>query len=139
MSLLDTGWELNTPTVISDVVDGQTLLINLRTGTYYALGQQAEQVWRALATGVPGASLLDGPDDPRRGALAALVEQAVAAGLLRQSPIDVIQLDRPVWEGEGLDLEEGTGISDLLGADTSPNWGEREARPAAHTGSAARP
>lgn len=139
MSLLDTGWELNTPTVISDVVDGQTLLINLRTGSYFALGPKAGQVWRALAAGVPAAALLDGPDDPRRGALAGLVEQAVAAGLLRQSPTDVILLDRPDWDAADLDLEEGTAMSDLLGADTATGWGGQQVRPVAETGNAARP
>lgn len=120
MSLLDTGWELNAPTVISDVVDGETLLIHLTTGAYYVIPPVTEPVWRAVSNGVPGATLLEGPQDPRGVELEQLLERAVARGLLRQSPEDTILLDRPRWEAGDLDLEEHTEMGDLLGRDSQP-------------------
>ena len=125
MSLLDTGWELNTPTVISDVIDGETLLIHLRTGSYFVLPPSAAEVWRTLTSGVPGRSLLEGPGDPRAAALTGLVERAVTIGLLRQSAADTILLDRPAWEAGDLELEEHAQESATCSARTPLPGGHR--------------
>lgn len=108
--------ELDRPSVISDDVGGETLAINLQTGSYYVIPPTGRDVWQAISGGVPAASLLDGLDDPRTEALVDLVRQAVGAGLLR----DAEQARPPVqveWSADGLQIEEHTDMADLLGLD----------------------
>ena len=108
--------ELDSPSVISDDVGGETLAINLQTGSYYVIPPTGREVWQAISGGVPAASLLDGPDDPRAVALAALVRQAVEAGLLRESA-EVRSPAGVAWSADGLQIEEHKDMADLLGLD----------------------
>ena len=43
------SFRLNTPYVISETIDGETIIIHLGTGLYYSL-QNGEGVWDAVAT-----------------------------------------------------------------------------------------
>ena len=122
--------EIDTPTVISDEVGGETLAVNLATGAYYVVPESSRSVWQALASGVPAMELLDHPDDPRAAGLTAYVESLVTAGLLRETdhraPAPVI-----AWTAEGLSIEEHTDMADLLGldpiheADENVGWPKR--------------
>lgn len=44
-------YRLNEPDVIQETVDGETLIVNTRTGTYYQVGGSGAQVWNALLAG----------------------------------------------------------------------------------------
>ena len=109
--------ELDAPTVISDEVGGETLAINLATGAYYVIAPTSLPVWRAISSGVPAASLIEGADDPRACALASFVEIVVAAGLLREAPAPVDLVEVGEWTADDLVLEEHTDMADLLGLD----------------------
>lgn len=41
-------YRLNEPDVIQETVDGETLIVNTRTGTYYQVGGSGAQIWNAL-------------------------------------------------------------------------------------------
>ena len=43
----------NRPDVLDEVFDGEAVLVNLRTGRYYALDAAATEVWRAVVAGEP--------------------------------------------------------------------------------------
>lgn len=43
----------NRPDVLDEVFDGEAVLVNLRTGRYYALDAEATVVWRAVVAGEP--------------------------------------------------------------------------------------
>jgi hypothetical protein len=43
----------NRPEVLDEVFDGEAVLVNLRTGRYYALDAAATAIWRALVDGDP--------------------------------------------------------------------------------------
>lgn len=43
----------NRPDVLDEVFDGEAVLVNLRTGRYYALDARATDVWRAVVAGDP--------------------------------------------------------------------------------------
>jgi hypothetical protein len=63
----------NRPDVLDEVFDGEAVLVNLRTGRYYALDAAATAVWRAVVAGEP---LPEGT-----GAFARrLVEEELAVG-----------------------------------------------------------
>ena len=43
----------NRPDVLDEVFDGEAVLVNLRTGRYYALDAAATVVWQAVVAGEP--------------------------------------------------------------------------------------
>ena len=125
--------ELDAPTVISDEVGGETLAINLATGAYYVIAPTSLPVWRAISSGVPAASLIEGADDPRACALASFVEIVVAAGLLREAPAPVDLVEVGEWTADDLVLEEHTDMADLLGLDPIPDADENVGWPMRRT------
>lgn len=44
-------YRINQPMVVSEVFDGEAIIINLDTGNYYSLLGTATYIWEALATG----------------------------------------------------------------------------------------
>lgn len=47
-----TRWGINAPTVVSETVEGETIVVNLASGAYYSLLGSAAQIWSGLlATG----------------------------------------------------------------------------------------
>lgn len=45
--------EPNRPDVLDEIFDGEAVLVNLRTGRYYALDAQATSVWELIVAGEP--------------------------------------------------------------------------------------
>jgi hypothetical protein len=43
----------NRPDVLDEVFDGEAVLVNLRTGRYYALDAAATVIWQAIVAGEP--------------------------------------------------------------------------------------
>jgi hypothetical protein len=48
MNLSDSTFEVNEPAVISETIDGETIIINLASGTYYSLKQAGAAIWAAI-------------------------------------------------------------------------------------------
>lgn len=113
--------ELDSPAVIADVAGGETLIINLNTGSYYVVAPEGQQVWSALSSGVPADALLDGPDDPREAPLREYLALVVSAGLLRETAprteATPPEAAIPQWTAQSLVIEEHTDMADLLGLD----------------------
>lgn len=42
------AFEINTPTVVSEVIDGEAVMINLDTGAYYSMNETGSRIWAAL-------------------------------------------------------------------------------------------
>jgi hypothetical protein len=113
---LDVAREIDAPAVIADEVGGETLVINLNTGSYFVIPPASLGVWNALASGVPAASLLLGEDDPRAAGLRAYLAQLLEAGLLREAA-QHRSADAIAWRAEDLRIEQHTDMADLLGLD----------------------
>ncbi|MBI1350224.1 MAG: hypothetical protein GC156_03815 [Actinomycetales bacterium] len=117
MSILDKPFELDSPSVISDEVGGETLAINLNTGAYYVVPPESLWVWRAVTAGVPGRALLSGEDD-REAALAQYVTSLQEAGLVREATMaKPAPVDAEAWTAADLAISEHTDMADLLGLD----------------------
>jgi hypothetical protein len=114
---LNVARELDSPTVISDEVGGETLAINIATGSYFVIPTASVNVWRALSSGVPAQMLLKGPDDARSDALRDFVAVLVAAGLLRNAANASPLLESFQWTARDLIIEEHTDMADILGLD----------------------
>lgn len=48
---LETKFEINPQKVISETLDGETIIINLETGTYYSMNETASFIWSDLQSG----------------------------------------------------------------------------------------
>ncbi len=44
-------FEINAPTVIGEIVDGEVMVMNLRDGIYYSIAGAGAAIWEALAGG----------------------------------------------------------------------------------------
>jgi hypothetical protein len=44
----DSSFEVNEPTVISETIDGETIIINLASGAYYSLKHAGAPIWTAI-------------------------------------------------------------------------------------------
>lgn len=49
---------LNQPAVVADVIDGETIIMNLAKGDYYSLNQSGGELWALLVAGFPHADIL---------------------------------------------------------------------------------
>jgi Coenzyme PQQ synthesis protein D (PqqD) len=47
----ETRFRLNAPNVIAETIDGEAILVDLRTGNYYSIQGSGSQIWEALAQG----------------------------------------------------------------------------------------
>ena len=45
-------YKVNTGKIISETLDGETIIINLETGCYYSMNPAGSQVWNAIIQGV---------------------------------------------------------------------------------------
>lgn len=84
-------YSINTADVVHEVIEGEAILINMKTGVYYSLDGVGGHAWEALQSG-PGsaaslaeslAALFDAPLDELEKELARLLAEMQAEGLLR--------------------------------------------------------
>lgn len=90
------------PTVISDTLEGDTIVIDVQTGAYYTLTEVAGPLWTQAQA--DGACEVDGP---AAEVLAALVRE----GLL------VAELDAPAPADTAIAFQRYTDMEELLLAD----------------------
>jgi hypothetical protein len=49
----DAAFEVNEPMVISETIDGETVIINLNTGSYYSLKHSGAAIWSGIQRSSP--------------------------------------------------------------------------------------
>lgn len=82
---------INTADVVHEVIEGEAILINMKTGVYYSLDGVGGHAWEALQAGPGSAASLaqallaiyDAPLDELEKELARLLAEMQAEGLLR--------------------------------------------------------
>ena len=117
---LDRAYELCTPAVISDEVDGEVLAIDLDSGVYYVVPPASVGVWRALTAGVPPRAVVADRGPGAQAALGDFLDRLTAAGLIRPAPAGTTPAaptGAVAWTGGPLDLEAHDDMADLLGLD----------------------
>lgn len=53
------GYEVNAPTVMSETIGGETIVVNLTTGCYYSLEGSGVEIWHAVTSGSSSAAIAD--------------------------------------------------------------------------------
>jgi hypothetical protein len=93
------AFRVNRSDVVGELIDGEVVLINLRTGTYYSLGGSGTVVWAAAEAGRPVDELVITLEHAAgalasevRGAVNRLLDELQAEGLI--SPVDGVPVDR---------------------------------------------
>lgn len=75
-------YRMNTPGVIHETLDGEAVIVNLLTGTYYSLDKAGGVIWELLISGMNSAEVvarLDTVFDADGSALADAVAELTAA------------------------------------------------------------
>ncbi|MDZ8188162.1 MAG: PqqD family protein [Nostoc sp. ChiSLP02] len=52
MSITSTIYKINTPSVAHETIDGEVVVINLKTGEYYSLLKVAAEIWNQIEKGI---------------------------------------------------------------------------------------
>ncbi len=128
MGGLQTGmrYRVNTPAIVSEVLDGEGVMINLDTGTYYSAAGVGGAIWSLLEAGANAAEIAGwleatwGRRPELRAHLDAYIAQALAENLIvadasRSAP--VLPTARPRTDYTQPRLEVFKDMQDLLLAD----------------------
>jgi hypothetical protein len=120
-------YSVNTGQVISEVIDGEAVMINLTTGNYYSLNEVGAAVWEAVAAGATAdeaAALLsaryEGSSDEIAGAVSTLLEELSREELIVPTDGDAASSLPPVEPAlsrqpfEPPRLEKHTDMQDLI-------------------------
>jgi hypothetical protein len=122
MSLTD-RYELNSPPIVAELVEGEVIAIDLDRGSYYSLEKETAAIWTALISGRSGREILAAlPATPEAerlaGELEGFVDALLAEKLIRPSaparrPEGAFGVVAP-WAAETLRFERFNDMRDLL-------------------------
>ena len=87
---MTSGFRVNSPNVIHETIEGEVILIDLKTGTYYSLRDAGAAAWQAIQNGagedgiaVELRSRYDGSDEQIQDAVRRLLAELEREGLIR--------------------------------------------------------
>jgi hypothetical protein len=87
---MTTRYRANSPNVIHETIEGEVILIDLGSGTYYSLREAGAAAWAAVANGASEEAVVaavqaryDGPEAEIREAVGRLVAELEREGLIR--------------------------------------------------------
>lgn len=134
----DQRYRINSPAVIYDRSEGQTVVINLLTGHYFRLDEASSLLWDRLESAPSLATLIDscvndGDLTPR---LPTIMDELCMHGLITGVDGDATQVAQgaEAWTFRGFTLESFTDLEDILGLDpiheADPDTGWPQARSA---------
>jgi hypothetical protein len=100
-------FRVNSPRVMHETIEGEVILIDLTTGSYYSLRDAGSEVWHAIESGADEDRIGDvvelryeGPREEIRSAVGRLLDELAAEGLIEPA--------------------DGDAVSDALPASTAP-------------------
>jgi len=104
---------INSPHVISEIATDETVIINLETGSYYNLNNEASKLWALFQNGADTDAIKQKLGGEK---LDEFLAKLIAEGLVRKTDSAEPQ-DIPAINTENLLLETYTDMQDLLGLD----------------------
>lgn len=83
----DQRFAQNEPSVVADVVDGETIIMNLEKGDYYSLNQSGGEVWALVVAGLCRSEILEAiagryADKPSPGEIDGFIARLLAHRLI---------------------------------------------------------
>lgn len=100
-------YRVNSPNVINETIDGEAIIINLATGTYYSLDRVGGAIWAFLEASLPVEEIVkelarryDGDSDHMRREVEALIkrlsDEALIVPCTKGDPMGTVALEPPV-------------------------------------------
>jgi Coenzyme PQQ synthesis protein D (PqqD) len=123
------GFRVNSPNVIHETIEGEVILIDLKTGTYYSLRDAGAAVWQAIEQGAGEdgitaelRSRYDASDEQIRDAVRRLLAELEREGLIRADEGEAAPAATPSASDNGTArlpfaapaLEKHTDMQDLI-------------------------
>jgi hypothetical protein len=120
---------VNSPNVIHETIEGEVIVIDLKTGTYYSLRDTGAAIWQAIDKGAGEDEIVanlglryDASDDEIRDAVRRLLAELEQEGLVRAEHGEVEQAtglpgaddSGPRLPFEAPSLEKHTDMQDLI-------------------------
>ena len=114
----EAAFEVDEPSVIHEEADGEIVLVELRGGLYYRIGEKSSPVFRTLVSGhslaaLKSACVTEGVDDAR---LRALAIDLLDRHLIRLKAEPLMSEVSP-WEFREFTLEEFGDLQEILKLD----------------------
>ena len=124
-----TRFRVNSPNVIHETIEGEVILIDLKTGTYYSLRDTGAAVWNAIEAGADEDELqaalelrYEGSKQEMREAARGLLDELEGEGLIRRDDGTAPRAERAVSDRNGGPrapfrppaLEKHTDMQDLI-------------------------
>ena len=126
---MTTRFRVNSPNVIHETIEGEVILIDLKTGTYFSLRDSGAAVWQALEQGAGEdgitaelRSRYDASEEQIRDAVRQLLGQLEGEGLIRADEGEAAPAATPSASDNGAGrlpfaapvLEKHTDMQDLI-------------------------
>jgi Coenzyme PQQ synthesis protein D (PqqD) len=126
---MTTRFRVNSPNVIHETIEGEVILIDLKTGTYYSLRDSGAAVWQALQTGAGEdgiaaelSSRYEASHEQIRDAVRQLLAELEREGLIRADEGEAAPAAAPSGSDNGAArlpfaapvLEKHTDMQDLI-------------------------
>jgi hypothetical protein len=106
-------FEVDPTRVVHETIDGEAILIHMKTGCYYSLEGAGAQIWGALVDGRTPEEVVrllctsyDGPRETIESAVSVLVDELRSEGLIDDSP-ETAPNGQRVDDGRSCDAEAG--------------------------------
>lgn len=88
-------FEINTPTVVSEIIDGEAVIINLKSGNYYSTEEVGSLLWSGIEQRKTYRQLVDLltsvfetlPDD-LAAAIDPFIDELITHELIREAPLE---------------------------------------------------
>jgi hypothetical protein len=88
-------FQINTPAVVSEIIDGEAVIINLKSGNYYSTEEVGSLLWGGIEQGKTYPQLLDllrmafgtVPED-LPAAIDPFIDELIAHELIREAPAE---------------------------------------------------
>jgi Coenzyme PQQ synthesis protein D (PqqD) len=103
-------FRVNAPNVIHEIIDGEAVLVNLETGSYYSMAGVAAVVWDCLEKGLEGSQLVEVVTSRYEGeksvivsGIQRLLEDLQAEQLIVPAEAAALNADKPAanWAANG--------------------------------------
>ena len=126
---MTTRFRVNSPNVIHETIEGEVVLIDLKTGTYYSLRDSGAAIWQSIEQGageddIEAAlrSRYDASGDDIRDGLRRLLGELEREGLIRAEDGEAAEAASPSFSDNGAArlpfaapvLEKHTDMQDLI-------------------------
>ena len=127
MAFVNRRFRVNTPAVASEIIDGEAVIMNLKSGAYFSTRQVGSVVWAWIEQGIPETAMVRslqgtfaGSAEIVEGAVEQFLSQLIEHGLVREVPLGPMPPPEPAPGDPSVEsftppvLEVYTDMQDLL-------------------------